>query len=647
MRLPWLAPFLLVTLAFVDASAEPAPGDTLLVDLPDLVVRGDEAAPVRLDRTRLDPPVVRRQDAASLADLGALLPSARVVVNSRGDAHAMVRGAPERHVATYLDGIPLNLPWDERVDLASIPAVGVGSVEGRRGLVSLLDGPGALAGSVRLLPPRLLADQATEIRVSGGDGGRAHTEARHQRSAGAWTLLGAGSWRTRDQWSLPDGGDARLGSDQRQWSGLMRAARPVLGGGRLSLIATGWTGEQGVPPELHLGQDARFWRYPVRERLLVGGVLQAPLGRDWDLGAMVAGDLGRQEIDARGPDRWGAPLVPDDDYEKSWDRTASARLRLTRWLGDRATVALQSSARYTHHREIPSVAAPEQTYAQWLTSTVVEGEVKLDRWWLLRAGAGWDHAAVPEAGDRTPSPDRNAAAVNLRLVRELPAGAVHVAASRRSRFPSLREAYSGALGRFVVNPDLGPERQDQVEIGGLYDGASWSVEAAAFLGRLTDGIERVAIDESRYQRVNRGRIDVPGLELRVHWVPRPELTATLQHTILDATVETDDAERPAEDRPAYLSRAELAWSSLQGPGAAVEARVTGPRWSADGTHPDGLRRLPAGVTWHLRLAWALDLAGRDLELHLRGDNLLDARVDQQTGLPAPGRQIGAGATLRW
>ena len=33
MRLPWLAPFLLFTLAFVDALAEPAPGDTLLVDL--------------------------------------------------------------------------------------------------------------------------------------------------------------------------------------------------------------------------------------------------------------------------------------------------------------------------------------------------------------------------------------------------------------------------------------------------------------------------------------------------------------------------------------------------------------------------------------------------------------------------------------
>ena len=96
MRHPWLALLLVTALPIAAAHADPAPGDTLLVDLPDLVVRGDEAAPIRLDRTHLDPPAIRRQDAASLADLGALLPSARVVVNSRGDAHVMVRGAPER-----------------------------------------------------------------------------------------------------------------------------------------------------------------------------------------------------------------------------------------------------------------------------------------------------------------------------------------------------------------------------------------------------------------------------------------------------------------------------------------------------------------------------------------------------------------------
>lgn len=625
------------------AAAGTSAADTLLVDLPEIVVRSARSAPVHLDRTRLDLPEVRRQDPASLADLGGLLPSVRVTVNSRGDAHAMVRGAPERHVQTYLDGIPLNLPWDERVDLQMIPAVGIDGVEGRRGVVSLLDGPGALAGSVRLLPP-LDGYEASTVRAAAGDGGRGQLEARHQRQLGAWHLMGAGAWHTRDHWNLPDGGHEREGSHLDHTSILLRAARALDSGGRVSLLATGWTADKGVPPELHLGQDARFWRYPVSDRLLLGSVASLPLGSDWGLGAMLATDWHRQEIDARGPDGWDTPLETGDDYEKSWDRTAHARVRLTRWLGQRATVAVQTSARYTHHREIAAVGDPTLRYAQWLVSATAEGEITPAAGWTLRLGAGLDHAATPEAGDKSTNPASEAAALNARVVRELaPGRAVHLAASRRSRFPSLREAYSGALGRFVPNPDLGAERQDLLELGGTLGGRGWSVEAGAFTSRLSDGIERVAVDERRYQRVNRGRIDVEGLELRGRWSPGYGVDLHAQHTLLDAHVKDDGQEQAAEDRPAYLSRAELAWSSRRGPGLALESRVTGPRWSADGTAPDGLRRLPAGVTWHLRASWRLGMA----ELHARMDNVFDARVDHQTGLPAPGRQISGGVRVDW
>ncbi|MEZ4387006.1 MAG: TonB-dependent receptor [Candidatus Krumholzibacteriia bacterium] len=625
-----------------------APADTLAVDLPDLVVRGDATAPPQPDRTRLEAPAVVRQDAGSMADLGGLLPSTRITINSRGDAHAMVRGASERHVQTFLDGIPLNLPWDERVDLETVPAVGVGTVEGRRGVVSLLDGPGVVAGSVRLLPPALTGAQDTELRLLVGDGGRGQVEARHQRRLGTWSVLGAGAWRTRDHWPLPGSGDPRFNSDLRQTSVLLRAARPVRETGRLSLLATAWTARKGVPPELHLGDEARFWRYPVRERLLCGGVLELPLNDGWDLGATLAADWHHQEIDARGPDGWGTPRLVGDDVETSWDRTGNSRLRLTRWLGDTAAVALQAAARYTHHREIAAVGDPTLPYAQWLTSLVLEGEAQPGRGWHLRAGAGWDHAAAPETGNLPGSPAVHAPAVSLRATRELaPGQAVHLALSRRSRVPALREAYSGALGRFLVNPDLGPERQDLVEVGGLASGRTWSLEADAFMTRLEGGIEREAVDATQFQRVNRSRIDVPGLEVRGRWTPRPDLDAQLQHTILDPRVEDAGEERPAEDRPAYLSRLEIAWSPPRGLGAAIEARVTGPRWSADGTAPAGLRRLPSGITWHARLSWQLLAASRPLELVARVDNLADARVDDQTGLPGRGREFSAGIRAIW
>jgi iron complex outermembrane receptor protein len=647
--LPLCLAALCLTASARAADPAPASADTFVVDLPGLVVSGESAVAVDAGRTVVDAPAAAALDPVSVADLAVALPATRAAVNSRGDAHPMVRGAPERHVQTFLDGIPLNIPWDERVDLGTVPAMAIGGVEGRRGPASLLDGPGALAGSLRLLPPSPAGDRpASEAAVSLGTGGLAHLEGAHRRRAGAWNLLGAGAWTTRDHWPLPDGGGDRMGSDLDQASLLMRASREVAGAGRLSLLASAWTAEKGVPPELHEGDEARFWRYPVRERALAGGVLLLPLDEagHWDLGVTVSADIFHQEIDPRGPDGWDTPLQTGDEYEKNWDRTGYGRLRLTRYLGDQATAAVQASARYTHHREILEVGGPTLDYAQWLASMAAEADWRPAAGWDLRAGAGWDHVATPESGDKPGSPADAAAAVNLRLCRDLgPDRGAYLAAGRRSRFPSLREAYSGALGRFVPNPDLAPERQDQVEVGLAAAGPRWTLDVAAFYGVLTDGIERVAVGGNQYQRVNRGEIRVPGLEAAATWRPAGDVDLTLHHTILDARVHEDDGERPAEDRPAYISRLAANYGNWRGPEAGLEARVTGPRWSADSTAPTGLTRLPAGVTWHLRLGWRWPRGRHDLAAHLRVDNVFDQRVDGQTGLPEPGRIVSAG--LSW
>jgi len=640
-------------LAAPPPAAAAVEGDSLVVDLPELMVitAGHKSAP-RPDRTVLSAQDIEAADPTSLADLSVRLPSARIAVNSRGEAHAMVRGAPERHVQTYLDGIPLNLPWDERVDLETVPAVAVGAVEGRRGPTSLLDGPGALAGSLRLLPPTPSANPVTRLGADFGTHGLGRADVLHQRRSGAWNLLGAGAWRRRDAVAMP-GGDARFNSDLEQWSLLLRGARPVRGTGRLSLLATAWSGEKGVPPELHLSVDeTRNWRYPVRERLLGGAVLDLPLGDEgtWSLGAALSADFHRQEIDPRGPDRWGAPLVAGEEYEKSWDRTGYGRLRLTHWLGATASVAVQGSARYGRHRESVVAVGPVRAYSQWLTSVATEGEWWPGRGWILRGGLGWDRSATPETGDYAGNDPTSAAAANLRVVRELgDRTSLHAALSRRSRFPSLRESYSGALGKFVPNPDLSPERQDQAELGATRRGDGWRVEAVAFLGRLRDGIEKESLGASTFRRVNRTEIRVPGLELVGSWDPARDLTVRAQHTILAARVEENGAfDAAAEDRPDYQSLAAVDWRPATGPGATVEARVTGPRWSADGMAPGGLTRLPAGVTWHLRLSWRWLRApgtSSDVTAHLRLDNVFDQRVDGQVGLPGPGRMVSGGLSL--
>ncbi len=640
----------------VPAAEAPPDSARVVTDLPDLIVSSEAAAPPRTGLMILGPARIAQEDVGSLADLGKLLPSTRAAVNSRGEAVLMIRGAPERHVQTYLDGIPLNLPWDERVDLGSIPVVGPIRLEGRRGLASLLEGPGALAGSVRILASRPRPGPVSVTSAVLGEQGLSILNASTGGSAGPWRLQGGMSWRHRDAWPLPDGGPERFNSDLDQYSFLGRGSRSIGNNGRLNLLATGWHEEKGVPPELNLGDEARFWRYPERRRILGGASLDLPLGADgtWDLRAMTAVDFFTQEIDPRGPDGWGAPLAPGQDYEYDHDRTGHAMLGVTRWLAPDLRLTLQGNARYTNHRESLTAGGDELAYAQWLTALVAEGEWQTAGGWTLRGGAGWDHAATPQTGDKPDRPADDAEALNLRLERDLRAHTrIYLAASRRSRFPSLREMFSGALGKFLPNPDLHAERQDLIETGLTTRGRRGHLATAFFLQELHGGIEKekLADGSGRFMRVNRTRIRVPGCEIIGTADLSPLLTVSVQHTFLGARVRQDGAfTGRAEDRPDYLSQASIAWRQPErGPDALLEALVTGPRWSADasGASDDtgGLQRLPAGVTWSLRLGYRWLTDGRSVSAHLRVDNIFDRNVPYQVGLPAPGRLITGGLSL--
>ncbi len=660
MRIP--AGFrLFTTLVLVGFALPAAAGDALpdstagFTTLPDLVVSSEAAAAPTAGRTVLDPGLIDREDAGSLADLGDLLPSTRVTVNSRGEATLMIRGAPERHVQTFLDGIPLNLPWDERVDLGSIPVTGEIRLEGRRGLASLLEGPGALAGSVRILPASPRPGPTSHTSAVLGEHGLTLLNAATGRSVGSWRLQGGMNWRNRDAWPLPGGGPARFNSDLDQYAFMARGSRPLGRAGRLNLLATGWHEKRGVPPELHLGDEARFWRYPRRERFLTGASLRLPLDLDgnWDLSAMTAVDYFEQEIDPRGPDLWRTPVESGQSYEHDIDRTGHAMLGMTHWLSAGLRLTLQGNARYTHHRESLTGGGGVLAYAQWITALVMESEWQPATGWTLRGGAGWDHAATPQTGDK-PTRDGDAAeALNLRLQRDLNAHSrIYLAASRRSRFPSLREMFSGALGKFVPNPQLEPERQDLIEAGLTARGRQGKLATAFFLQNLHGGIEKEKLpdDSGRFMRVNRTRIRVPGAEIMGSCTPAENLTVSVQHTILSARVRNNGQfSDPAEDRPAYLSRASVAWQGPQGLDALVETRLTGPRWSADASGASdasgGLKHLPAGVMWNLRIGYRWLQDGRRVELHVRIDNLFDQEVSYQVGLPEPGRVIAGGLSL--
>ncbi len=602
------------------------------------------------------------RDVHAAADLAPALPATRVVVNSRGESVFMVRGASERHLRLWLDGIPLNVPWDERVDASLVPIDAIGSVRGVRGIGSILEGPNTLAGTIELHPLALPANGArTRLGAQFGESALREGRLLHQRRQGAWDVLAAGSWRAQDGFVVPADVDApsnqgpsrqRLNSDLAQGSLLLRLQHHHTSGATWHVTLLGADGEKGVPPETHLGADARFWRYPEIRRGLVGLGLRAPLDTDhrWELAVDAAADVFHQEIRAFDDATYTTPdLTPGVDYETDDDRTGYARACATRRF-DRGSVAVQASTRYTHHRESLAYEGPDLAYAQFLSAAAVEADGNLGGGWRARVGGGYDLASTPESGDKPARDPTGAAAAFARLERSFGEPvALHASYAHRSRFPALRELYSGALGRFVPNPDLAPEVQDLWDVGAVARRDAWEVGLTGFASFLDGAIERVELDDgtNRYQRVNLDEIRTLGLEAVAVWRPHPAWEISGHHSVLDARRLVDGTyDGAVEDRPAYISFLSLAWRSSRGWRATLEGNALGPRMSADvNDEDDGLRRLPAQGTVNVRLGKVVTEGLGPLtrgEVHVRVDNVFDAQVDAQTGLPQAGRTLVGG-----
>jgi iron complex outermembrane recepter protein len=86
----------------------------------------------------------------SVADALRGLPGVSVRTNSRGETVARVRGSDERQTLVFLDGAPLAVPWDGRVDIGLLPAGLVGGLVVRKGAGAIEYGANAVAGVVDL-----------------------------------------------------------------------------------------------------------------------------------------------------------------------------------------------------------------------------------------------------------------------------------------------------------------------------------------------------------------------------------------------------------------------------------------------------------------------------------------------------------------
>jgi iron complex outermembrane receptor protein len=655
------------------ATAEPADttvrrvaGITVRATRP--VARGGVASAVELaaDSVRLAP-------APTLDELLREMPLVRLRTNSRGEVQPSLRGMEERQIAILLDGIPLTLGWDDRTDLSAVPLAGARRVTLVRGLSSVLAGPNVLGGFLRVdlaggsaaAPPEprgslaASVDQVGALEVAASAGTRI--------GVGTATLgLRAGAG-IRDRPGLvrpgsvaPVGsGDADLlpNTQRRSLSGYAALRLDADAGWWAALSAVGFGSRRGVLPELHLLEpgepEPRYWRIPDHRRGVVAlsagtGRRRTPLGRG-ELSASMGIDLQHQEIDAY------SSLAYQDSVggETGDDRTLTGRVEAAH---DLAGGEIRGAFTLAETRHVAIVDPSERAvYRQRLWSLGAEVEQPLSNVtgaWLSRpaitVGASVDRSSTPRSGGFPSQPAAHGWGGRV-AGSALVAGGVariHGGLSRKVRFAALRELYSGALGKFEPNPDLGPETLWVAEAGVTAHPGRNDLQVTLFQQRLRGSVVRVATPRGTFRRENRGETRATGLEVVAGAAlgdVSVRVDATLQRVRL---LGARPGELP-EYQPALSAGLRVEAPLPAALGADLAADLTGRQYGVDPGSGRAVALDPSvWLSAGIRRSFPLPAGGgRRTTVLVRLENPIDAVVYEQLGLPRPGRSVRIGVEV--
>ena len=588
--------------------------------------------------------------------------------NSRGQSVARIRGAEERQTQVFLDGAPLAAPWDGRADLGLLPAGLIDRIEVTRGLAPIEYGANAVAGAIDLVTyvPQDGASLRAEVQ-HGSLGLRNANAVAGFDLDNRWSFVAAGSAIARDAERIADRASvafdpsatrARTNTDL---SGDSLFAAAAYSGDSYFLRASLLHGhaERGVAAQGDLDPataNPRFWRMPERD------LTQATLNGNWNL---------REGVDLRltgWQQTFDQTIDAYRDYsyealrerERGRDGTSGARLALS-MLFDRATLRFVATAQDSTHRQSDFVTAtgqatgfmeePELRYRQRLLTVGLESDLRMSDTVTSTVGLAMDRASTPLTGDKPPQESLSATGWSTGL-RWTPSDRLSAVATlgQRSRFPTPRELFGVALGRFLLNPGLQPERSLLADLGVEYDATdALSIDLTLWANDSNDTLSQrvVTVDDStRRQRFNLNGSLTYGIEAAANWAVTGQFAANLSVGLQDNRVSRDESgvRRHLLHRPGEQLNLALDWQATSRLDVRVDISYIGQAFdiAQDGAES----RLPASTSLGLKGIVSIGrINDHDMFITAAVDNLTDALILPQLGLPAPGRSYHVGIRI--
>ncbi|MBI9071888.1 MAG: TonB-dependent receptor plug domain-containing protein [Melioribacteraceae bacterium] len=591
---------------------------------------------------------IEYSDAASISDLARFIPSLKLQTNSRGESLFYMRGSNERQLALFFDGVPLNIPWDNRIDLSMVPTSAIGELTISKGIPSVIYGANTLAGVISIDPAAFNGKDRKKALIQIGENNSQKYSAFWIGGNEKFSHLTTFSYKTVDEYNLPDDYEhklnktnQRLNSYNSNFNFFSKFNYKINNLSKIGLSLSYIDSEKGVPPEMDVAKP-RYWQYPVWQKFT--STINGEHKFGINLNSLLVYSLSFTKFKMRIDQFNDITYSNISEVEKDDDNTITGRVIYTKLIGSSSIWKFAFNGYSTGHEEtiIDNTTNDEafSEYRQNVFSFGTEYEFINDKFTSI-LGVGLDGVNTPKVGD---NPDKDSEfdySLNYSFIYSLnPALSLQLNLGRKTRFPSLREAYSEALGKFKINPDLAPEVSYTIEtsLNRVFDKGTTNFNL--FLIYLNDGIVKETLEDGRKIRVNKENIRSYGAEISSQYSIKKDLSISFNLTYLNSFSKNEFGEYKdtLEYKPQFMGAINFNYIMFKNFNVLFEANYVGREYSDQGV----FKKMSDYFLVNTRFTYFFDLFNVKLESYIRVNNLFDKLYFTQWSLPEAGRQFWAG-----
>jgi len=589
----------------------------------------------------------------------------------RNESDIFVRGFGRWQVPLMLDGVRIYLPADNRLDFSRFLTADIAEIQIQKGYASVLDGPGAMGGAINLVTRK--PTKAFEAEASGWIGGRSDSEGWNAYAMvgtrqSKYYLQGSANYADRDFWTVSGDYQPVAGSLQprgRRVNSDSADSRLNLKAGITPNATDEYTfnyikqdGEKGAPLNVFNNPPVPangFWRWPFWDVQNTSFLSRTQLGSASYLKTKLYYNTFENGLDAFDDITYTTQSANGRFSSPYDDHAYGGGLEFGTTQGSSNTLKGALYYRNDFHTEQnfnrptnPTLSStePKQEQSQNTWSISLEDTIHVTPLVEIVGGVSFDKYKITKAEEFNAArgifeyPKGGADAFNWQSAvvwHYSTEGQVHASVSDRARFPVIFELYSTRFGTATPNPDLGPERATNLELGWKGDAVrNMRLEGSVFYSDVRDLIQTVVLADTTTQTQNVGDGSFYGAEVAVDLRAGSRLTVGGNYTALKRTIK--DALLPnlrPTGVPTHKAFLFAAWEPVQRFTITPSIDLAGDRWSDVNPAPAfPYVRTGAYTLVNVAAEYAFE---RNLGVVAGFKNLTDENYSLAWGFPQPGR----------